>query len=513
MVASKSLHVFTFCTLIGLSSCSSLSPRSAEPLQATPIEQTPESILASQQLASARHSVAVKDWPTALAQLQSIIDIKTFQRLPSDLQYQALSIASRVAIYHGPKELGYGYLRRVIAMPQADFADWREQLHFAERTNNIVVAAQALKRLLQRWPDRTEKLDSEEIREVVNHTSKLPSAEYLTLLKALFDAQWKAEWGIEPSATWRDLTLLLLQVGRLAEANEVTSRITDVYVLIEMRSDRRFDRVVEANATQFDIVAASDRELRAAQSAVDTFPKSLAVRTRLIVTLINQRRYEAALAAADAVMVDIRSSNFPDRVFVDYGDELPLFLNYRAEALERVGRWDEAVEQLTAASRLHEKYSGNVDELVNLGELYADLGRPQDALGAIDSVLAKTSPFGAMQLESVRLDAAFQLGDSAQVARSLKFLEANRADAPSTYVYVLLTVNQADRAATALIEALRDPAMRRHALLLVQEFAATPETPREVALDAALQSVIARTDVQNAIRHVGRVNHYNLEPY
>jgi tetratricopeptide (TPR) repeat protein len=279
-----------------------------------------------------------------------------------------------------------------------------------------------------------------------------------------------------------------------------------------MRSDRRFDGLVEANAPLFDIAAASDRELRAAQSAVDTFPKSLAVRARLIVTLINQLHYEAALATADAVLVDIRSTNFPYRVFEDYGDALPLFLNYRAEALERVGRWDEAVEQLTAASRLHEKYSGNVDELINLGELYADLGRPQEALDAIHNVLAKMSPYGAMQLESVRLDAAYQLGDSTQVARSLKFLETHRADAPATYVYALLTVNQPDHAASALISGLRDPLQRRVALRIVQEFASTPETPRELALDAALQSVTARTDVQSAIRHVGRVDRYNLEP-
>ncbi len=417
-----------------------------------------------------------------------------------------------MAIYHGPKELGYAYLKRVLATPQADFVDWREQLHFAERTNKVSVAAEALKRLLEQWPDRTGKLDDEEIREVVNHTSKLPSAEYLTLLKALFDAHWKAKWELEPSATWRDLTLLLLEKGRYAEANEVAGHITDVYVLIEMRSDRRFDRVVQANASLFDIAAASDRELRAAQSAVDTFPKSLTVRARLIVTLINQLHYEAALATADAVLVDIRSTNFPYRVFEDYGDELPLFLNYRADALERVGRWDEAVEQLTAASRLHEKYSGNVDELINLGQLYADLGRPQEALKAIDSVSSKMSPYGAMQLESVRLDAACQLGDSKQVARSLEFLETNRADAPATYVYALLTVNQPDRAASALISDLRDPVQRRAALHIVQEFASTPETPRGVAFDAALQRVIARTDVQNAIRRVGRVERYNLEP-
>jgi hypothetical protein len=44
--------------------------------------------------------------------------------------------------------------------------------------------------------------------------------------------------------------------------------------------------------------------------------------------------------------------------------------------------------------------------------------------------VARTSPFGAMQLEEVRLDAAYQLGDSKQVERSLQYLRLHRRDAP-----------------------------------------------------------------------------------
>lgn len=120
MVAAKFLRVLSFCTVIGLGSCSSISPKSGDPLQAGPIKQTPEAIQAAPQLSAAQQSIKSKDWPAALAELQSIIDISTFGSLPVDLQYQALSLASRVAIYHGPKERGYAYLQRVIAMPQAE---------------------------------------------------------------------------------------------------------------------------------------------------------------------------------------------------------------------------------------------------------------------------------------------------------------------------------------------------------------------------------------------------------
>jgi len=79
------------------------------------------------------------------------------------------------------------------------------------------------------------------------------------LLQALYDAQWKLPGDVEPSAAWRDLMLRLLEKGRVSEAGEVVSRVTDVYVLIAMRSDRRFDQIVEANAARFDIGAAADR--------------------------------------------------------------------------------------------------------------------------------------------------------------------------------------------------------------------------------------------------------------
>jgi hypothetical protein len=167
--------------------------------------------------------------------------------------------------------------------------------------------------------------------------------------------------------------------------------------------------------------------------------------------------------------------------------------------------------QLTAASLLNEKYSGNVDQLINLGALYCELERPRDALAAIGSMVASTSPFGAMALESVRLEAAEQLRDAQQVKRSLEYLRAHRAAAPSTYVGSLMAVNQLDRAAHVLIAQLLDKDLRQDALLSVQSFAPTPGTPRDMELEARRRTVIAQPDVQAAIQKVGRLESYRLE--
>lgn len=277
------------------------------------------------------------------------------------------------------------------------------------------------------------------------------------------------------------------------------------------RADRRFDAVVAANPAHFDIEAAAEREFHALQAAADKTPQSLQLESWVIDSLLRRQHYEAALAASDSILTDIQSTNDPAKLFEDFDEEHSWFLNLRSTALQRVGRWDEGLAQLIDASRLMEKYGGNVDQLINLGDLYCSLGRPNDALSAIGSVTARMSPFGAMQMEEVRIDAAQQLGDVKQVERSLKYLRIHRADAPNAYEGALIIVNQLDRAAHELAEELRNSDERQDALLSIQDFAPTPETPRDMDFDARYRKVIANPEVQAEIRKVGRVESNPLE--
>lgn len=463
------------------------------------------------QLTDAMNLISQKEWPRALAGLRAIVDSNTFSSLPIDFQYRALSVTSRVSIHHGPPNLGYAYLARVIAMPQAGYEDWGERLQEADKTLNEAEMVATLTLMMQRWPDRTARLNPDYIQRVVNEARHLSHGAALPLLQALYDAHWRLQWEIEPSDAWRDLTQILLDKGRIAEAREVAGHVSDVYVLIAMRADRRFDDVTAADPAQFDIEAANEREFRARQAAADKMPKSLELKTRVIESLLYEQHYEAALAASDAILLDIRSTNFPERLYADYVDRRSWFLGIRATALKRVGRWDEAVAQLSAASRLNEKYTGNVDEVINLGALYCELERPREALVAVGDLVARTSPFGAMQLELVRLEAAEQLGDTGQVARSLDYMRVHRVEAMSTYVESLLVVNQLDRAARVLIAQLLDADQRPAALLSVQNFAPSPGTRWDMMLEGRSRTLIARPDVQAAIKEVGRVESYRVE--
>jgi hypothetical protein len=472
---------------------------------------SPDPLAATQQLAEAMKLVAQKDWPRALAALRTIIDAKSFGGLSSDFKYKALSTAGKVALYHGPPELGYEYLGRVVALPQSNYADWLERLRAAEKLDRKADSIGILTVLMRRWPDRNAELNPDSILRTVDDAERSRHGGAFALLEALYAAHWKLKWDVEPSTAWRNLVLLLLEDDRFAAANDVAHHVTDTYILIAMRADRRFDAVVAANPAQFDIEAAADREFKARQAAAEKTPQSLKLKLLVIDSLLRQQHYEAALAASDSILLDIQSTNYPQKLYVDYDDERPWFLNLRSIALQRVGRWDDAVAQLNAASQLLEKYSGNVDELINLAYLYCELARPNDALSALGRMVADTSPYGAMRVQALRADAYSQLGDSKQLEHSLRYLRSHRADLPAAYADTLITLNQLDRAAHELVVELLDKVERQEALEHIQSYAPMLGTPRDMEWDARRRAIIARPDVQASIQKVGRIEAYSLE--
>jgi hypothetical protein len=464
----------------------------------------------NEKLADAMKLVADKDWPKALIALRAVIEAEGFLGFTGEVQYRTLQTAGRVAYEHGQPEVGYKYLVRVTSLPQAGFDDWHDRITASDRLGNDADTIRCLTLLAQRWPDRIPEINAEYILRTIEGAGLLPGGEALPLLQALYAAHWKLKGDLEPSGAWRELVLLLVEKGRVSEAVEVSGHISNVYALIAMRADRRFDAVVAADPAQFDIEVAAERELQELQAASEKTPDSLQIKCFLIRDLLLLQHYQAALAASDALLLDIRSTNYPRKLYWDYDKLSTWFFNLRSAALERVGRWDEAVAQLVAAALLQEDGHGNVSQLINLGELYSALGRPNDALTAIGRV-ESTSASGAMEMESIRLGAAFQVGDSKQVARSLEYLGAHRIDAPATYEDALIVVDQPDRAAQVLIGRLLDEAQRRKALLSVQTYAPTPGTPLEMLWHSRRRAIIARSDVQAAIKKVGRVESYNLE--
>ena len=428
-----------------------------------------------QQLADAKKLIAAQNFTRAETSLKSIAASKDFTTLPLDDQ------------------------RRVLE----NLVNTAAKLRREEDT------AAALTTLVQRWPEQIGELDEHFTLQFLAESRQLPGDKRLPLLQALYDAHWKLKWGIEPSTAWRDLALLLLETNQLAAAVDVVGHVTDTYVLIAMRADRRFDAVAAAVPAQFDIPAAAQRELRGLQAMADATPNSLELQSHTIEALGNQLHYGAMLAATDAVVSEVTATNYPDKLYSDYDEQYQWILSDRAAALERFGEWDEAVSVLTNSSKL---IGADAGQPLNLASLYCDLGRPKEALSALEQIAADPNAFGEMQVELVKLDAATQLGDSKEVSRSLRYLADHRNDSPSTYQAALVLVNQPDKAAELLLARLRDPGNRMDALETVQTYVEPPATPRRMQLDARWQALIARPDVRAAIDKVGRIDSYHLEP-
>jgi tetratricopeptide (TPR) repeat protein len=500
----------------GVAGCAPSHPiKSASPPTVV-VDHSRDSAVSAQQVDDAMKLVADKNWPQALMALQSISEAKSFTSLSDDTQYRVLKTASNTALYHGTPELAHQYSVRLVSMRQADFDDWQDRVRAAGKLNDKVDGISSLTVMVLRWPDRfAPSSDSASlngyVRQVIKLAPQRPRVSVFPLLMALYNAHWKLDWGIEPSDAWRDLALLLAQNGRFAEAVDVAHHVNDVYDLIAMRADRRFDAVVAAIPAQFDIQAAANRGLLDFQDATERSPQSLELRIGVIRSLIRLRRYEAALAASDSILSDIKSTNYPERLYSDFSDTAPWFLHTRAIALERLGRWDEAISQLSVASLMTGKKYGNVDQLLALAGDYCGLGRPNDALATINRISAKTSAAGQMLLEVEQLDAAVQLGDSKRASRSLEYLKSHRTDRPPMYLMALIEMNQLDGAAQELIRQLRDENERREALLGAQDFPLHPLAARDMRLEAERRALISRPDVRRAIDKVGRVESYPLE--
>jgi len=455
--------------------------------------------------------VADHHFDQAEAVIQPVIHAKHFGRLPSAEQYRALQTAARLAFTLKQPKLEYESRVRLLALPEATSDDRVSRVNAAYRLQDTAQIVIGLTDLAQKSPELLEKMNDRFLLAVLRDAQKLPHGSTLALLQALYATHWKMQWDQEPSGLWQQFVLLLLEQNRLKEAIDVSSHVTNEYGIISLRTDRRFDAIPAANRPSFDVEAALKRNLEHYESAAERAPKSLTPKAVVINLLIEQQHYGAALAAADGVVAEIRMRGDPKQWYDDFDQQYAWVLDSRSRALVRLGRWDEGLDQLAAASRVLDKHGGNVGQVINLGQLYCDLGKPKEALGSLVRLGTDMSDYGRMQETYVRLDAAVQLGDTEQTEKWLAFLKEHRVDAPRTYGDALLMSGDVESAAKWLIEQLEDLDLRSAALLGVQNYAVPPRTPRQAELDRRWRDLIARPDVQAKIAKVGRVESYKIE--
>lgn len=379
--------------------------------------------------------------------------------------------------------------------------------HLGEGSAFVEEAVRSLSTLAQQTPDMLAEVERRTVVQVVKASSRLsPGSEVRSALLDALLRQWRPTE--DASWVWREVCLDLLGRGLVSEAAIAARRVEDPYLLAAMRVDKRFRGLVEARPDLFRIDDALEREASKFRAAVRDAPRSLRKLVLLLSSLLKVPRYDEVIRLAEEA---IRRARSAEASYDDASQELPWVMNELARALKGLGRWQEAAEQYLDAVRLAGAGAPNVNQAINLADLYCKIDRPAEALDAIKDV-RDVSPYGRMQLESVRLMAAVELGESQKAANALAFLRDHRADAEGTFQSALLVSSEQDEAAGVLIDRLMDPARRLDALLGVQEFAERPATPRMALWRDLTKALVARPDVQRAISKVGSVERFDLAP-
>lgn len=429
-----------------------------------------------------------------------------FEALPPDVRHGIFSLATRSAMDLGQDARARALALRATAIDPDDPDDWYRLSVLEGRLGEPDAAARYLARLATDWPGLLDNVGDQYIFYVVNEADHA-SQDRLDLLQALFDADWDRRQ-LGASHFWYELALMRIQRGETDAARAAIARVDTPTELVKLRSDRRFDALVDPRARQFDVE-------RAARALVDDLrvhdlldPANLDTLMELTYAMLAAGMEQDVLAIADKVLGIIAEAPPGSEPFLEIDKQIWI-MNNRSIALRRLGRTEEALADLVRASELTEAGQVNVSQALNLGQFHCDLGQPDEALAAIAEV-GEMSGYGRMVQASVQHRAALLKQDTRAADQALDYIRAHRDDSSSVLLEALVDADRLDEAAQALIELLASPTQRPDALLWLQEFRQPAPLPGEVQARLRRQALIARADVRAAVEEVGRIQRYGI---
>jgi tetratricopeptide (TPR) repeat protein len=500
------------CVLV-LCACAAPGSRPAPSVPAahSEIPSAPTELL-SQRVDQAHLLIDGNQFAQADTLLTGVIAAGEFQTLPAASQHLALRLGGVAALQMRDPQRSLRLLRRACDMSETDALDWYMRVWAANSVPDPSDAVTALTILAVRWPEMLPRLEPyHELDWAMRFLQHAGSdADRYTVLSALYGVRLTEEHDGE-SEWWRDLALLHLARGERDAAMAALLRVTDPYVAITVEADRRFDPIRYQIAAWPGVTETAGRAIAAADKRAQEKADELEPMERLAQLLGSSLRFEQELQVTDAAIE--RQEAQGAQAYSDYSRRYVWILNERADALYGLGRWDAALAQLQAASELSEEGTPNVSQMINLADMYAELGKPAESLAALKRVRSRrASPYGDMQQQMVTVFAAVQLHNTKAADEALGFMRAHRKDAPEAFEEALLVSGHEQECAQLLIARLGDPRLRSDALLDVQQYDAGVEPPWLVEKHRRWQSLLARRDVQAAIARVGRVSHYALSP-
>lgn len=213
----------------------------------------------------------------ALTLLELVIDGPVFDKLTTAEQHKALQTAAGLEFNNKNIADALSLLTRATKLPEATSQDWWMLLAASQRRSDAVTSAQAVAAIARQWPDVLDKIDRRSIAGILEELRAHPEARdaRFQLLSSLYDARWPHGRMADFSYLWRDLALMLLEDGQADRAAEVAKSIRSPQILVAVRSDRRFDAIVQSDPSAFDLQAAMDAAIADAKARVAAEPDKL----------------------------------------------------------------------------------------------------------------------------------------------------------------------------------------------------------------------------------------------
>jgi len=462
-----------------------------------------------QQLRAAAELSMADDFAGSDRILLPMISAGSFKDLTAHQQHAVLALAATNAMLQDELGRSRRLYQRAIQVDAGYPSDHyflsliqAEQGDYTEAAGHLAQAA----RLLPSVPDDVV-IDDHYVYQLLNELDD-DAPERLAVLQALFDANWNRD-GLGADDLWYELALMRVKQGDAGRAAEAIERVRWPDQLVRLRSDRRFDALVDLQAPQFDVEDAARANVDRLRALADERPSNLKVRMDLTYAMLAMGMDEDVIALTGEVQATLDSATAGQAPYEDAGEYLPWILNNRAIALRRSGRIDEALQLLVRASAMDELGETNVSQVLNLGTFYCRLARPEQARAAIAPV-GSMSGYGRMVQASIEHCAAWQAGDRAAAGKAMTYLREHRDDAQTIWLDALLREGRLDEAARVLLGQLESVDERAEALSALQEYREVEPLPGARETMAHWKALKARPDVRQAVERVGRMQQYGI---
>jgi tetratricopeptide (TPR) repeat protein len=373
---------------------------------------------------------------------------------------------------------------------------WSLAFRVAYHCENFPRAAETLAAIARIDPDALTRFNDHAIVRAAMWSDDL------ALLSHLANGAWTPhEHTTDLSSVRLALIASLMSRNDLSQAREVAQGLvlntsTDLATLVMLFTDRRFERIITADAQIFDFDTILDWQLSNARAAAAAEPdRSMAVYA-LANTLFKHGRYDEALTLIDGALA--RADDFAD---IDEGR--PWLMNTRAHLLEAKGDASAAMDALRAAAEVTENGLPNVSQRLNYAAMLTDYDRPREALAQLEGFNPSTlSGYGRMVMLRILVCSHANLGNQAEMRRYLnQALETQESSLLQVYI-MGICANDLDLAARTLIARLDHPTERREVIVEQSEFLPdpVPDSDLDITYRARDDAVRERRDVARALR-------------